>query len=122
MFDDEGFVSEGTGENIFFFKDNILRTPSIRACLNGITRQSIISIAKDFGYKVEEGDWTYNDLIESDEIFLTGTAVEVTPVTKIDNEIISNGVIGNLTRKIQSKYQSIIVGNEKHYLDWLTFI
>ena len=59
---------------------------------------------------------------ESDEIFLTGTAVEVTPVTKIDNEIISNGVIGNLTRKIQSKYQSIIVGNEKHYLDWLTFI
>ena len=122
MFDDEGFVSEGTGENIFFFKDNILRTPSIRACLNGITRQSIISIAKDFGYKVEEGDWTYNDLIESDEIFLTGTAVEVTPVTKIDNEIISNGFIGNLTRKIQSKYQSIIVGNEKHYLDWLTFI
>ncbi len=88
ILDNDGYISEGSGENIFFLKDGLIMTPTTKNCLNGITRQSVIEIAKGLGHKVEEGDWSYEHILECDEAFFTGTAVEVTPITKIDGKII----------------------------------
>ncbi len=82
MMDKNGFISEGSGENIFLVKDNIIYTPTTDNCLNGITRQSVIKIAEDLSFKVNEKNLTYDDLVNSDEAFFTGTAVEITPITK----------------------------------------
>ena len=93
LLDKNGYISEGSGENIFSIKENILSTPKIDHCLNGITRQSVIKIALDLGLKVEEKDITYEELIQSDEVFFSGTAVEITPISKIDDVIIGSGSI-----------------------------
>jgi len=81
LLDKNGYISEGSGENIFSIKENILCTPKIDHCLNGITRQSVIKIALDLGLKVEERDITYEELIQGDEVFVSGTAVEITPIS-----------------------------------------
>ena len=122
LLDKNGYISEGSGENIFSIKENILSTPKINHCLNGITRQSVIKIALDLGLKVEEKDITYEELIQSDEVFFSGTAVEITPISKIDDLIIGSGSIGPVTEKLQNLYSDIVTGKNEVYKDWLSLV
>ena len=122
LLDKNGYISEGSGENIFSIKENILSTPKIDHCLNGITRQSVIKIALDLGLKVEEKDITYEELIQSDELFFSGTAVEITPISKIDDVIIGSGSIGPVTEKLQNLYSDIVTGKNEVYKDWLSVV
>ena len=121
LMDENGFISEGSGENIFIIKNDEIYTPKIEHCLNGITRQSVITIAKDFGINVIEKDLTYEDLSYADEAFFTGTAVEITPVTKIDSKPIGTGARGPITKKLQETYSLIVTGQSDQYNSWLTF-
>ena len=122
LLDKNGYISEGSGENIFSIKENILSTPKTDHCLNGITRQSVIKIAIDLGLQVEEKDITYKELIQSDEVFFSGTAVEITPISKIDDVIIGSGYIGPVTEKLQNLYRDIVTGKNEVYKDWLSLV
>ena len=121
MMDKDGFISEGSGENIFIVKNNIISTPTTAHCLNGITRQSVIQIAKDLDFEVQEENIRYEDLINAEEAFFTGTAVEITPITKLDNKPINDGKRGEVTYKLQNKFQEIISGKNSLYENWLTY-
>jgi branched-chain amino acid aminotransferase len=122
LLDKNGYISEGSGENIFSIKENILSTPKTDHCLNGITRQSVIKIALDLGLKVEEKDITYEELIQSDEVFFSGTAVEITPISKIDDVIIGSGSIGPVTENLQNLYRDIVTVKNEVYKDWLSLV
>ena len=121
LMDEDGFISEGSGENIFIIKSDEIYTPKTKNCLDGITRQSVITIAKDFGINVTEKDLTYEDLVNADEAFFTGTAVEITPVTKIDAKLIGAGLRGPITKKLQETYSLIVTGQSDQYKSWLTY-
>ena len=122
MLDKNGYISEGSGENIFIVKDDELFTPSTEHCLNGITRQSVMQIAEDLQLKIFEKDIDYEYLLNADEAFFTGTAVEITPISKIDNNFINNGKRGKITELLQNKFQQIICGKDNTYESWLTYI
>ena len=122
MLDKDGFISEGSGENIFIVKNDSIFTPTTNHCLNGITRQSVIQIAKDLDFSIHEKNLEYDDLLNADEAFFTGTAVEITPISKLDNNLISNGSRGEITQRLQEKFQEIIYGQDKSYQNWLTYI
>ena len=122
MLDKDGFISEGSGENIFIVKNDSIFTPTTNHCLNGITRQSVIQIAKDLDFSIQEKNLEYDDLLNADEAFFTGTAVEITPISKLDNNLISNGSRGEITQRLQEKFQEIIYGQDKSYQNWLTYI
>ena len=121
MMDANGFISEGSGENIFIVKDLKLMTPTKDHCLNGITRQSVIQIAKDLNYDVDEKNLTFDDLISADEAFFTGTAVEITPISKVDEVKIGNDGAGEITKVLQNKFDEVISGKDLNYLSWLTY-
>lgn len=121
MLDYRGFVSEGPGENIFLVKDGVLYTPPEHASiLKGITRDSIITIARDMGYTVVETDTTRASLYAADEVFFTGTAAELTPIREIDGYKI--GKPGRITKKIQDKFFEITKGKDEKYITWLDFV
>ena len=122
LLDKNNHVSEGSGENIFFVKNNIIYTPTVEHCLNGITRQSVIKIAKDFNYDVIEKNFKFDELLDCDEAFFTGTAAEITPITKIDNQLIGSGLRGDVTEKLQKTYLETVSGNNLIYKDWLSFV
>ncbi len=122
MLDKNGYISEGSGENIFIVKDGNIYTPTTNHCLNGITRQSVIQIAKDLNLQVKEKNLDYEELLNADEAFFTGTAVEITPISKLDNNSINNGSRGKITKQLQEKFQEIISGHDKFYQSWLTYI
>ena len=122
LMDKNGYISEGSGENLFIVKNSKLMTPKTDFCLNGITRQSVISIAKNLDIEVEEKNLTFDDLLGADEAFYSGTAVEITPITKVDSTSIGNGAIGPTTETLQTKYSEIVCGKDPHYSDWLTAI
>lgn len=121
MMDKNGYISEGSGENIFIVKDSTIFTPTTEHCLNGITRQSVIQIAIDLGFEVVEKNLDYADLSEADEAFFTGTAVEITPITKLDNKVINTGLRGDITFQLQEKFQEILSGHDTAYESWLTY-
>ena len=121
MMDANGFISEGSGENIFIVKDLKLMTPTKDHCLNGITRQSVIQIAKDLNYDVIEKNLTFDDLISADEAFFTGTAVEITPISKVDEVKIGHDGAGEITKVLQNKFDEVISGKDLNYLSWLTY-
>ena len=121
MMDVNGFISEGSGENIFIVKDLKLMTPTKDHCLNGITRQSVIQIAKDLNYDVDEKNLTFDDLISADEAFFTGTAVEITPISKVDEVKIGNDGAGEITKVLQNKFDEVISGKDLNYQSWLTY-
>lgn len=121
MMDKNDFVSEGSGENIFLIKDRVIYTPKTDNCLDGITRQSVIQIAKDLDIEIIEKNIEFKDLVEADEAFFTGTAVEITPITKLDNKPINNGERGEVTCELQNKFQEIISGKNSLYENWLTY-
>ena len=121
MMDVNGFISEGSGENIFIVKDGVIITPTTKHCLNGITRQSVIQIARDLNYEVVEKDIQYDELVLADEAFFTGTAVEITPIREVDEKIIGSGERGPISNKLQEAFTQIISGNNASYSDWLTY-
>ncbi|MDA9903185.1 branched-chain amino acid transaminase [Gammaproteobacteria bacterium] len=122
LLDKNGFISEGSGENIFLVNEKTISTPKTDHCLNGITRQSVIQIAQDFGFDVIERDISYDELIASDEVFFSGTAVEITPISKIDETIIGSGSIGPVTEKLQTAYADIVSGRNDQYRHWLSIV
>ena len=122
LLDKNGNISEGSGENIFIVKDNKIYTPKKDHCLNGITRQSVITVAKDFGINVTEKDITYDEACSADETFITGSAVEITPITKIDSHKIGDGLRGPITRKLQETYGLIVSGQNNQYNNWLSYV
>lgn len=123
LLDHNGNVSEAPGENIFIVRNGQLATPTLASStLDGITRDTIIKIAKDLGIKVVERDITRSELVISDEIFLTGTAAEITPITSMDSKKIRNGKPGDITKKMMSEYTDIVMNKNNDYSHWLTAV
>ena len=122
MLDTEGYVCEATGENIFIIRDEVLKTPPLTSVLPGITRDSIITLAQDLGYKVEEKRFTRDELYIADEAFFSGTAAEVTPIREVDDRQIGEGKPGPITQKIQKLYFDVVKGKIEKYHYWLDFI
>ena len=121
LLDSQGYVSEGSGENIFLLSKGRLKTPALSCSnLEGITRDSVFDIAKHLKIKVEEGRITRDELYIADEVFLTGTAAEITPVREIDNRTIGNGKRGKATTRIQKMFFEIVHGNHAKFKKWLS--
>jgi branched-chain amino acid aminotransferase len=121
LLDAHGNVSEGSGENVFIVRDGVLATPwHTSSILDGITRRSVIQIASDLGYPVEERDIARAELSLADEVFLTGTAAELVPVREVDDHDI--GEPGEITRVIQAKYEDALHGRSPEYLEWLDVV
>ncbi len=121
LLDSQGYVSEGSGENIFLLSKGRLKTPALSCSnLEGITRDSVFDIAKHLKIEVEEGRVTRDELYIADEVFLTGTAAEITPVREIDNRIIGNGKRGKTTTRIQKMFFEIVHGNHAKFKKWLS--
>jgi len=122
MLDSSGLVSECTGENIFVVRDGIIRTPPSATVLNGVTRSTLMSLAADRGMPVEESPITRDDLYIADEIFLTGTAAEVTPIREVDSRLIGSGKRGPVTETLQAAYFELVEGGNDAHADWLTYL
>jgi branched-chain amino acid aminotransferase len=122
LLDTQGLVSEASGENIFVVRDRVLATPSLYSVLGGVTRDSVLEIARDKGIPIEERAITRDELYVADEVFLTGTAAEVTPIREIDRRRIGAGSRGPLTTLLQSAYFDAVTGRERKYERWLTHL
>jgi len=123
MLDPQGTVAEGTGENIFIVKNGVVRTPPLAAAiLAGITRDTTIQLLREQGVEVREEMIARDELYVADEVFLTGTAAEITPVRDIDHRKIGRGEAGPLTRRLQESYFSIVKGSDAKHDHWLTFV
>lgn len=122
LLDTDGYVSEGSGENVFIVRDGILYTPDLASCLDGITRNAIITIAKDLGIEVKEKRITRDEMYCADEAFFTGTAAEVTPIRELDDRIIGSGARGPMTEKIQKIFFDTVAGKNDKYRHWLTLV
>lgn len=117
--DTEGYVAEGSGENVFVIKNGKIYTTPMTSILRGITRDSIMTIACDLGYEVIESRFTKDDFYLADEAFFTGTAAEVTPISQLDGRIIGSGKRGEITSKLQSMFFDIVKGKNQKYSQWL---
>ncbi len=122
MLDTQGLVSEASGENIFLVRDGVLRTPPLHTVLDGITRETVCELADDKGIRVEERSITRDDLYIADEIFLTGTAAEVTPVREVDHRMVGDGRRGPVTRLLQEAFFSVAAGRDPKYQRWLRYL
>ncbi|MEJ2683439.1 MAG: branched-chain amino acid transaminase [Candidatus Sulfobium sp.] len=122
LLDTEGYVSEGSGENIFIVRDNQLKTTPPTSILEGITRDSIMRIAADSGIPVKEERFTRDEVYICDEAFLSGTAAEITPVREVDGRTIGNGSRGRITEKLQAIFFDAVKGKHREYESWLTRI
>ena len=121
LLDQSGNVSEAPGENIFLIKNDIMITPSLSSsALDGITRKSIITIAKDMNLKIKIQKVSKKELKLADEVFLSGTAAEITPIIKIDKKKIGDGKVGITTKSFMDTYSDIVMNNNKNYSNWLT--
>ena len=121
LLDTHGRVSEGSGENVFVVRDGVICTPPhTAAILDGITRNSVVQIATDLGYPIEERDIARAELYLADEVFLTGTAAELVPVREVDDHPL--GEPGEITRVVQAKLQDALHGRAEEYLEWLDFV
>ncbi len=122
LLDSKGNVAEGSGENIFMINDGVISTPTLVASLNGITRNTIMTLAKEQGYEVVETTIKIEELYEADEVFFTGSAAEVTPIREIDDNTIGNGSRGPITEKLQTMYFDLVHGRLDIHQDWLTLV
>lgn len=122
LLDPEGYVAEGSGENIFIVRKGVIHTPQLTSCLEGITRETIMQFANDLGLKVIERSITRDELYIADEAFFTGTAAEVTPIREVDGRIVGEGKRGPITEKLQSMFFSQVGGKRAEYPEWLTYI
>jgi branched-chain amino acid aminotransferase len=123
MLDPQGHVAEGTGENIFIVKNGVVRTPSLSsAILSGITRDTAITLLRQQGVEVREESIARDELYIADEVFLTGTAAEITPVRDIDHRKVGRGEAGPITRALQETFFSIVKGSDTKHDSWLTYV
>ena len=123
LMDPQGFVCQGSGENLFLVKNGELHTPDLSGgALDGITRRTIIEFAKDLGIKVIERRITRDEFYLADEVFMTGTAAEVTPIREYDDRMIGNGGRGELTEQLQTLYFDVVQGRSDKYQHWLSYI
>jgi len=120
LLDPEGYVSEGTGENIFIVRKGRLKTTPLTSILEGITRNSVIELANEQGVAVTEERFTRDEMYIADEVFVTGTAAELTPVREIDNRRIGSGKPGPITLALQKRFFSIVRGEDSSHASWLT--
>ena len=119
----QGFVAEGTADNVFIVKDNFLLTPpATDGALDGITRGLVIEVATNMGFVVREHSLTPYDLYNADEIFMTGTAAEVKSVTQVDKVKIGNGKMGKITKALQKSFTEVVMARDERFLPWLTFL
>ncbi len=119
LLDPEGYVAEGSGENVFIVKDNVVYTPELTSCLDGITRATIMQFCADIGIKVVEKRISRDEVYIADEAFFTGTAAEVLPIRELDGREIGAGVAGPLTQKLQGMYFDQVKGKRSEYPEWL---
>lgn len=122
LLDTEGYVAEGSGENIFIVRNGTLKTTPLTSVLEGITRGSILTLAKDAGIEVREERFTRDEVYICDEAFFTGTAAEVTPIRELDGRIIGEGRTGKVTKKLQTLFFNAVKGKNKKYDSWLTYV
>jgi branched-chain amino acid aminotransferase len=122
LLDSEGYVAEGSGENIFIVKNNVIYTPDLTSALNGITRNTILTLANELGYELREKRITRDEVYIADEAFFTGTAAEVTPIREVDNRKIGNGGRGPVTEKLQTLYFDVVHGRHHVHPEWLAYV
>lgn len=120
LLDVDGFVAEGSGENIFIVRDGLIFTPDLTSALDGITRNTIFVLAREMGYDIIEKRITRDEVYIADEAFFTGSAAEVTPIRELDNRSIGNGGRGPITEKLQAKYFDVVEGRSEEHNHWLT--
>ncbi|SNR62499.1 branched chain amino acid aminotransferase apoenzyme [Humidesulfovibrio mexicanus] len=119
MLDTQGYVSEASGENIFIVKDRMIKTTPLTSVLPGITRHSIMTLARKLGYEVQEQLFTRDELYVADEAFFSGTAAEITPIREVDRRVIGAGQAGPVTLQLQKEYFRIVKGENPEYASWL---
>ncbi|MBN7770586.1 branched-chain amino acid transaminase [Marinobacter daepoensis] len=122
LLDNEGYVAEGSGENIFIVRDGVLHTPELTSCLEGITRATIIDFARELGLEVKERRITRDEVYIAEEAFFTGTAAEVLPIRELDGRQIGEGKRGPVTEKLQSMYFDAVKGKLADHQAWLTHV
>ena len=122
LLDVDGFVAEGSGENIFIVRDGVIYTPDLTSALEGITRDTIARMAADIGVELREKRITRDEVYLADEAFFTGTAAEVTPIREVDNRAIGSGTRGPVTERLQAMYFAVVHGRLDKYTDWLTVV
>ena len=122
LLDPEGYVAEGSGENIFIIKDGVIYTPEVTACLNGITRNTILTLAREHGLELVEKRITRDEVYIADEAFFTGTAAEVTPIQELDGRTIGAGRRGPITEKLQKAYFDLVSGQTQAHAEWRTLV
>ncbi|CAG9174542.1 branched-chain amino acid transaminase [Cupriavidus respiraculi] len=122
LLDTDGYVSEGSGENVFVVRNGVIYTPDLASCLDGITRDATLTIARDLGIEVREKRITRDEVYCSDEAFFTGTAAEVTPIRELDDRIIGEGRRGPVTKQIQDAFFAAVGGTNEKYKHWLTLV
>ncbi|MFP5441011.1 MAG: branched-chain amino acid transaminase [Gammaproteobacteria bacterium] len=121
LLDPEGYVAEGSGENVFVVRDGVIYTPDVTSCLDGITRKTIMQLAGELGYTVKEKRITRDEVYIADEAFFTGTAAEVTPIRELDGRVIGAGKRGPVTTALQTLYFDVVRGKSAKHADWLTY-
>ncbi|UTF61679.1 branched-chain amino acid transaminase [Gilvimarinus sp. DA14] len=119
LLDNEGYVAEGSGENVFVIRDGIIYTPELTSCLDGITRNTIFTLAAECGYTVKEKRITRDEVYVADEVFFTGTAAEVLPIRELDGRVIGEGKRGPITTELQSLYFDAVKGRLPQHKAWL---
>ncbi|HEX5055299.1 MAG TPA: branched-chain amino acid transaminase [Gammaproteobacteria bacterium] len=122
LLDSEGYVSEGSGENIFIVRDGVIYTPDLTSCLDGITRNTIFTLAAEIGLTIKEKRITRDEVYIADEAFFTGTAAEVTPIREVDGRKIGSGACGEITRKLQVLYFDQVYGRRQQHSEWLSYV
>jgi branched-chain amino acid aminotransferase len=122
LLDAEGYVMEGSGENIFIVRDGVIYTPDLTSALDGITRQTVITLAQELGIPVVEKRITRDEVYIADEAFFTGSAAEVTPIREVDNRTIGGGGRGPVTERLQTLYFDQVKGRREEHPEWLTYV
>ena len=122
LLDPEGYVAEGSGENVFIVKNGVIYTPEVTACLNGITRGTVLALAAEFNIPIIEKRLTRDEVYIADEAFFTGTAAEVTPIRELDNRQIGEGRRGPVTEKLQKAYFDLVTGQSAAHAEWRTLV
>ena len=122
LLDVHGYVSEGSGENLFIVSNNTIYTPEVNSALDGITRRTVMKIAEDEGIEIKVKQMTRDEVYIADEAFFTGTAAEVTPIRELDDRVIGAGSRGPVTETLQKKFFDVVNGKSEKYKDWLTII
>jgi branched-chain amino acid aminotransferase len=122
LLDHEGYVAEGSGENFFLVRDGVIYTPDLVSALEGVTRDSIITLAREGGHEVREKRITRDEVYIADEAFFTGTAAEVTPIRELDGRVIGDGTRGRITGELQKLFFDQVHGRRQNHPEWLTYI